>query len=130
MKAQLVLCDWAEVVGGKLYLQGGGWATIAAAAATQTAVAVLIDIPYTQTNRQHDGVMALYNQDNQPYPPQQPFRIEFQLEAGRPPGMLVGQNQTACVAFKLNNVPFTRGAYRYELLIDDKVVAEARFVAR
>ncbi len=89
MKAQLVLCDWAEVVGGKLYLQGGGWATIAAAAATQTAVAVLIDIPYTQTNRQHDGVMALYNQDNQPYPPQQPFRIEFQLEAGRPPGMLV-----------------------------------------
>ncbi len=47
----LVVCDFAEVINGKLYLQGAGWSRIVANQPMVLAVALFWRIPWGKANQ-------------------------------------------------------------------------------
>lgn len=130
VRASLILCDWADVVNDKLYIQGAGWVAIAARQPmSQIAVATLIEIPYDETNQPHACRIKLLTQDAEPYPADQPVNLGFGFEAGRPPGMVAGMSQLLPHAAKIYGIPFEPGMYTVELAIDGEIVTTASFQA-
>lgn len=120
MRSTVILCDWAEAVQGKLYLQGGGWTSILGNQPVAFAVAVIIRVDYTETNSPRHAVLALVNEDGQPFPsPEEPVVFEFDFEVGRPPGMKPGQNQIVNFAAKLVGLVFPLGGYEFQLHIGE-----------
>jgi hypothetical protein len=130
MTGSVFPCDWAEVVGGKLYAQGMGWTTIAAEQPTSFAAACLIRVPYDETNKKHSASISLTTDDGHPYPQDQAIEARFDFELGRPPGIRHGEEQIIPLAFKVNGLPFPRGGYRFELAINGILVDKASFFAR
>jgi hypothetical protein len=126
----LLLCDWAEVVGGKLYAQGIGWGTVMADQPMQFAVASLVHIPYDQTNKKHSATIKLVTDDGVGFPPETPVLAGFQFEVGRPPGLTHGSEQIIPFAFKIAGIILPPGGYRFELHINDAPAAIASFAAQ
>lgn len=94
MRAVVFLCDSAQVADSKLNILGGGW-SICGLGPVQMALALKIDVPWDQANRQHRFAIWLQDADGQqvtvPGPEgDQPLRIEGQFETGRPPGLREG----------------------------------------
>src|SRR5688572_3413309 len=106
MRSTLVLCDWAEAVAGKLYMQGGGWNKVLADTPASFAIAVLIRVEYNETNLKKHAVLALVDEDGAAFPAEDPIQVEFDFEVGRPPGMKPGQDQTLTFAAKIVNISF------------------------
>ena len=89
MKVNLLLADSAQVVGGKLYLLGGGWSAIGPDP-TPFAFAMLIEVPWNEANQRFRFKLELLSEDGQPVAmptPQgeQPLVLDGAFEVGRPP---------------------------------------------
>lgn len=82
------------------------------------AVAVVVRIEYNETNVRRHAVLALVDEDGHPFPAESPVRFELDFEAGRPPGMQIGQVQTLNFAGKIAGLPFPPGGYRFQFDID------------
>ena len=93
----LVLADAAEVVGGKLYMLGGGWTQINVNSGfpfvKNFSVALAVTVPWNQANRKHNFEIVFATADGK-----QLAKIDGQLETGRPAGMPAGQTQRAQMA--------------------------------
>ncbi len=98
----LILADWAQVLGGKLYLQGGGWDTLTVGSAfphkRNLGIAAGFTVPWAATNQKANIALEVKDDDTQ----SSLFKLEGQLEAGRPPGIPPGIDQLVLMA--LNNV--------------------------
>lgn len=134
MDVHLVLCDWAEVLNGKLYLMGAGWSRVIPGQPLLIAVAVLLKVPWTKTNEQHRLEIAFVDADNNPVTTQinpqgdmQPVRIEGRFEVGRPPGLKVGTDIDSPMAFKIGPLVLNPGRYEFQLSIDGSVEATSSF---
>jgi Family of unknown function (DUF6941) len=127
--AKLFLCDWAEVVAGKLYAQGMGWTDLIADRPVQFAIACMITIPFDQTNTKHSGMIKLVTDDGHDYPAENPGTAGFDFEVGRPPGITPGRAQILPFALKIGGVSFTAGGYRVELYVDQELVDAISFEA-
>ena len=68
MKATLMLADWAQALNGKLYIMGGGW-SITGPDPAPSALAIKLEVPWDETNRQHTIRLALIDDDAQPVIP-------------------------------------------------------------
>ena len=95
----VVLADRAEVLGGKLYLMGGGFdrvglVQIPGPAQFDVAVSVLVD--YHETNVQHSFELGCVDPDG--HAVLEPMRGA--LEVGRPPGMTAGSSQRAMIVLR------------------------------
>jgi hypothetical protein len=126
----LILCDWAEVLNGKLYMMGAGWTRILANSGMPVAIAVLWFIPWGQANQKHNIEITLWTEDGQPVKNDegQQIGIKGQAEVGRPPGLKHGSWLESPIALKLPlSVP--PGGYRFELRINDSLEATASFEA-
>ena len=130
LQASLLLCDWAEAVNGKLYAQGIGWTGIVPDRPLSIAVAVLVNIPYGQTNQEHTLDLRLLDEDGEPFPSEQPIGAQATFEVGRPPKMRRGEQQNMHFALNLAGVTFPAGGYAFHLSVDEQPVASAPFVAR
>lgn len=64
-KVQILLADSAQIIRGKLHVDGGGW-TVMGPGPTPVAVALTIEIPWTGDDRAHDWKVALVDDDGQP----------------------------------------------------------------
>jgi hypothetical protein len=49
MKVTGILCDYAVVADGKLYISGGGW-NVTGPEPSQSAIALLFEVPWDRTN--------------------------------------------------------------------------------
>lgn len=137
MEVQLVLCDWAEAVGGKVYIMGAGWTRLAANAPAPVAAAVFVRVPWDQTNRQHAIALALLTEDGHPVspavpgvPPEvvvPPVRLEGKFEVGRPAGTREGSPLAASFAFRAPALSLNPGRYSFQLQIDGDPYASAPF---
>lgn len=63
MKAEwLMLADWAEIIGNKLYLMGGGWDYLQHSGTfpytQQCALAASFVVPWDETNQRHAFVIG------------------------------------------------------------------------
>lgn len=130
MKATLLLCDWAEVVAGKLYAQGIGWSlTQANNPQNASAVAMLLYVPYDMTNRKTSVKCSLLTADGQPYPDETPASFGFEFEIGRPPGLKPGTDQIVPFAAKLGGIAFLPGGYEWQLEVNGDPIASETFTA-
>ena len=58
MKVTMLLCDSAQVADGKLYILGGGWSFVGPDPAPM-ALAIKVDVPWTEGNVAHHWVLEL-----------------------------------------------------------------------
>lgn len=130
LSVDLLLCDWAEVLNGKLYLQGAGWNIVPPNAGVGVAVAALVHVPYTETNKKHSVTLAIMTEDGSPYPTENPFDMTAGFEVGRPPGMRPGEGSIVPLAAKLLGIQFKPGGYYVLARAGDEELARVSFVSR
>ncbi len=132
IRANLLLCDAAQVVGGKLYILGGGWNMVGVQAGNGVSFFVAIDliIPWELTNRQLNLVVELLSEDREPvhHPDNdQPVRAEGQLVVGRPPDARPGADLHTPLTIPFAPVPVDDGGYVCCLSIDGEQINAAAF---
>jgi len=111
----LILAEHAEVTGSKLYLMGGGWDTMnvpdAPANVRITAVAG-IRVEWDETNVSLPVVVRVDDDDAQ-----EVFRLDGQMNVGRPPQLLPGASQLSQMTFVLQLQLKALGGYRVSLAV-------------
>jgi Family of unknown function (DUF6941) len=124
MKVNLLLADHADAVGGKLYINGGGW-NVTGPQPVPSAIALLIEVPWDQTNEKHDILLELLDVDGNavevlaPDGSSAPLKVESVLEVGRPPGVKPGTPLNAPLAVNFGPIPLEPGSqYVWHLSID------------
>jgi Family of unknown function (DUF6941) len=124
MKVNLLLADHADAVGGKLYINGGGW-NVTGPQPMPSAIAMLIEVPWDQTNTKHRVLLELLDADGNPVEVEsaegssEPLKIESFLEVGRPPGVKPGTPLAAPFAVNFGPIPLVPGSqYVWQLSID------------
>ena len=93
----LILADAAQVVGGKLYLLGGGWDRLTMnrplPTAQNLAVAASFRVPWNETNIRHTFKIVFADGDGKEI-----GKVEGGFEVGRPAGIPPGQDQRTQIA--------------------------------
>ena len=113
-KVTMLLAEAAQAVEGKLYILGGGWSIIGPDPAN-FAIAVYMQIPWDQSNRQHTFKIELLDADGNPVllpapdGSEQPLVIEGGYEAGRPAGLKAGTPLDGTFAINFANVALPAG---------------------
>ena len=96
----LIIADAAQVVGGKLYLIGGGYDLVTLPngppAPHNMAVAVAFTVPWNDTNVKHHFQLEILDGDGNKI-----FGSDGQFEVGRAPGILPGQDQRTQLAMNI-----------------------------
>lgn len=125
MKVTMMLADFAQAIGGKLYIMGGGW-SITGPAPCPSAIAVKIEVPWNQTNQKHRLKVDLLDGDFHPVSVptpqgQAPMVIDGNFEVGRPAGLLPGTPMDVAMAFNIPPFPLEPGKrYIWKLTVNDK----------
>lgn len=130
LKGTLMLCDFAQAIGGKLYILGGGWSkAISWGQPVNMCLAVKLDIPWHQANTKLTFALVLVTEDAQPVrnPAGQPIRGDGQFEVGRPPGLTPGTPLDATMAIPMFGLPLAHGSYRFELTVGGELVQTVSF---
>jgi hypothetical protein len=129
MKVTLLLADAAQAVGGKLYILGGGWSIIGPDP-TPMAIAIKIEVPWTEANISHKLRLALFDEDGHavrvPTPTgEQPFEIHIPFEVGRPVGVRTGTPLDLPLAINLAPLPLRPNSrYVWRCFINDTTLDE------
>jgi hypothetical protein len=93
----LILADSAQVIGGKLYLLGGGWDNLTVTKPfpidQRFAIAAAIKVVWNETNQRHTFEVEIISEDKVTEAPKSLMKAGGQFELGRPPGILPGQEQ-------------------------------------
>ena len=96
----LIIADAAQVVGGKLYLLGGGYDRVTLPkqppAPHNMAVAVAFRVPWNETNIKHNFELEILDGEGHKI-----FGGNGQFEVGRAPGISPGQDQRAHLAMNI-----------------------------
>lgn len=135
MRADVLLCDHAEVAEGKLFINGAGWTTVPAAG-SPTSLAIIVHVPWTETNRKRKLTVALLDTDEvpatQPTPVgEAPVRFEADFEVGRPAGTLPGNEIPVPIAINFQPLPLKAGgSYYWRVTVDESEVGRASFRVR
>jgi hypothetical protein len=121
VRVTLLLCDSAQAVGDKLYILGAGW-SFTGPVIGPMALAILVQIPWTETNQPHRVRVELVDADGQPILIESdPVLIEGTLEVGRPPGHPAGTPINVPLAFNIPTLALTPGQrFVWRVSVDDQ----------
>ncbi len=122
MKVTMLLCDHAQIANNKLFISGAGW-DMCGTPTPMHAVAVLVSVPWDQTNVRFEYRLQLIHEDGRQVTrtgPAGPVPIEAvgTFEVGRPTGLRPGSSIS--VPLVMNAVPMQLDAdtgYEWRLLI-------------
>lgn len=133
MNAIIFLADAAQVAEGKLSVLGGGWQTTTSPLTAPAGVALIIQIPWDETNRKHRFKLELLTADGKPVllptGPNAfaPILIGQEFEVGRPPGIKQGSPINMPWAVQLGPMPLPPDeSFEWKLTIDEKSKPEWR----
>lgn len=124
MKVTMLLADSAQAVGGKLYILGGGW-SIVGPDPTPFAIALQIEVDWTEANQPHALRSELLDEDGRPVliptpMGDQPCIINSGFEVGRPPGLRQGTPLTLPIAINMTSIPLRANSrFIWRCTIDD-----------
>lgn len=110
----LLLSEHAEVTGAKLYLMGGGWDTMSVPdvpANVRIVVAAGVRVDWDETNVSIPMVLSVDDDDAQEI-----FRLNGQMNVGRPPQLLAGTSQLSQMTFAIQSSFKRFGGYRITLV--------------
>jgi hypothetical protein len=127
-----MLCDYAEVINGKLYIMGGGWDVTRQQPDTPLSMAlgVLLRVGWEQTNAKHLIEAKLVTEDGRAVQITEqgpPVIVQGELEVGRPAGMQKGASIPAPLAVRLPALSLDPGSYRFELHVNGSIEGTASF---
>lgn len=132
LRANLLLCDAAQVVNGKLYILGGGWNNYYVVPGGAVAFAAAIDliVPWELTNRKLNLAIELLTEDREevPHPESnEPIKATGELVVGRPPEARAGADLHTSHALPFGPFPLAQGGYVCCLSVDGDVVNTVDF---
>lgn len=115
VKVTLVLADYAAVAEGKLNVIGGGW-TFTGPQPSPFGIGGIIEVPWNQTNQDHQFRFSLADIDGNPVEVEtpegvQPISLEGNFQVGRPPGMRPGSAVPFPFAFNGSPLPLSPGCH-------------------
>lgn len=136
-RVTMMLADHAQVAEGKLFISGGGW-SVTGTPTQPSALAVLLQVPWTDANRKIPFKLRLVDGDGQPvrqptpHGPSAPIEITGDLEVGRPIGIPEGSLLDAPFAANVPPLLLSPGRYVWELWLDGGTRTEwqVSFLAR
>jgi hypothetical protein len=104
----MMIADFAQAINGKLYIMGGGWSIIGPAP-TPFAIAIKIEVPWSEANKRHNLKLELLDSESQPVlvptpAGNSPLVITAHFKIGRPAGII--QGAPLDVPFAFNIAPF------------------------
>jgi len=124
IKVTMLLADYAMAAEGKLTIVGGGW-NVTGPQPIPFAIAMLVEVPWSLTNRQHEFRLELIDLDGnavlgaQPDGTEAPVLIEGHFELGRPPGVRAGTALPFPLAINHGPLPLApAGQYEWRLMIN------------
>jgi hypothetical protein len=125
----MLLCDFAEEVGGKLYIMGGGWSRILKSGIpTPMSLAVKLSVPWDQAETLHKVKIELVTEDGELVDKEgQPVRVMGELGAGKPPDLRPGAPLDLPFVVRFEGISLDPGGYRWELEVDDERIAAVSF---
>ncbi len=122
----LILADHVDVVGNKLYLNGGGWdiLTVNSGFPVQQTlgVAAAFSVPWNETNQRNNVEIEIVTGDGLTL-----TKAAGQLEVGRPPGLPAGQSQRAQIAVNMTLPLDKPGTYEIITRIEGQEDARTHF---
>lgn len=131
MHVDLLLCDHAEAVNGKLYINGGGWSILYAANRPASMfLAIVVTFDWDETNIQHELVAELLTADGDVVEvgdPPTPARAVGRMEIGRPPGIKPGVSLPAPMALGVAGLLLPADQYVWHVTVDGKELARKPF---
>lgn len=122
MKATLLLCDYAQVAGGKLTAVGAGWTFTSPV--TTHAVGILLDVPWDLANVRMGWRLELRDADGRPVTqpgPGGPVPVQAagEIEVGRPVGTPPGTPIPVSIAIPVHGVSLQPSSrYAWEFSVD------------
>lgn len=124
MQVTLILADAAQVADGKLNLLGGGWNTTGPDP-IPSAIGLVIQVPWDQTNRKHKLELALVDADGHAFmaPTENggfaALKFDAEFEVGRPPGVAPGTPLVSSLAVNIPPLPLAPGkSYEWVLSVN------------
>jgi len=122
----LLLAEHTEVTGNKLYLMGGGWDTMNVPdvpANVRLQVAAGVRVEWDETNTTIPLVIRVEDDDAQ-----EVFRLDGQMNVGRPPHLPAGSSQLSQMTFALQLQLKELGGYRVSLVVGSPELGVRRSV--
>lgn len=125
-----LLADSAQVMGGKLYILGGGWNTLFVnrfpVRHPSLAVGLRIRVPWSLTDRTVTVGLDLEDEDGGRVLPTAP--ITQAIKVSRAPMMPEGSDIVIARSFTFSNLTFEKpGGYAFLITIDGEVSERLRF---
>lgn len=127
----MLLCDYAEVLNGKLYVMGGGWSKVIKnneRPFVNVTIAGMIYFQWNDANHRKNVDISLFTQDGQPVLQNDvPVQLRGPAEVGRPPGLVNGTEIELPIATRFEGLFLDAGRYEWRLSIDDERLATSVF---
>ncbi|NUR03419.1 MAG: hypothetical protein HOY79_44955 [Streptomyces sp.] len=141
MEASVIICDYAQVNNGKLYITGGAVNLIATALAEaphpiDAYAAITIAVPWNAHNQMHRLAVTLVDDDGATIPlgaspPETPAedqgKVVGQFNIGRPAIMEYSDESLFPLAIPLRTAVPALGGYRLKVEVDGTDIGSARF---
>jgi len=129
MEIDAFLADSVVLADGKVYAQGIGWNVLNSlqmpVRQNRIGIGLIIRVPYTATNQDHTFELRLEQEDGDKMTlgdDPSGGRIEAfggQFQVGRPPGMVVGDEQIVPFALNIDGLVFEKaGRYIFVISLD------------
>lgn len=127
----MLLCDYAEELGGKLYVMGGGWSrNYTPNQPSNMSLAIKITVPWNEANQPYGLTVRLVDGNHEivrnPSDGKE-IGLEGKVEVGRPPGLKPGSNLDLALAVRFDGLILEPGTYVWELLIGNNVLESTVF---
>ncbi len=133
VRANMLLCDAAQVVGDKLYILGGGWSYVWLGddnATVSIAAAIDLVVPWEFTNRDLKVVLRIITEDGEDViaeDGESPLLLDGKLVVGRAPQARPGADIHVPLVLAFAPTRLEPGGYVAELLVNTDSVAKAGF---
>lgn len=127
LNVNMLLCDSAQAVSGKLFILGGGLSVVGPKPQPM-ALGLHVGVPWDQANVKHTWRIELHDEDGQPAMiGEKALSIAGNFEAGRPAGLRPGSPLGVALAINLPPFPLAAGrTWIFSLSIDDHTESDWR----
>ena len=130
VKVTMLLCDFAQVADGKLYILGGGW-SMTGPDPVPSAVALKIDVDWHEAEMPHHWELFLEDADGRPVMMEtvngsQPVEVRGEFTVSQPEGIPEGSPIDVALAVNLGPIPLPAGTrFVWRLTIDGEALPGA-----
>lgn len=132
IQTTMMLADFAQVIGGKLYIMGGGW-SVTSPLTPLSAIAIKVEVPWTHSNQDHEFRLELLEDGHQPVlvrtsEGDAPVLLGGKFQVGRPAGIPQGTPLDVPLAANIPPLPLKPGTrYVWKLSIDNEETNRVAF---